>query len=79
MAQNVGKIDWKDYTESVPVFLTLLGIPLTYSIADGLALGFISYPLIKLLSGRRREAGWLSYLLAIVLAFYFVFVRGQLG
>jgi len=45
MAQNVGKIDWKDYTESVPAFLTLIGIPLTYSIADGLALGFISYPI----------------------------------
>jgi len=79
MAQNVGKIDWKDYTESVPAFLTLIGIPLTYSIADGLALGFISYPIIKLLSGRGREVGWLAYLLAIVLVFYFVFVRGRLG
>jgi adenine/guanine/hypoxanthine permease len=79
MAQNVGKIDWKDYTESVPAFLTLIGIPLSYSIADGLALGFISYPIIKLLSGRGREAGWLTYLLAIVLVLYFVFVRGRMG
>ena len=79
MAQHIGNIDWKDYTESVPAFLTLIGIPLSYSIADGLALGFISYPLIKLLSGRRSEAGWLSYALAVVLLCYFVFVRSRMG
>ena len=49
------------------LMLTLIGIPLSYSIADGLALGFISYPIIKLLSGRGREVGWLTYLLALVL------------
>jgi AGZA family xanthine/uracil permease-like MFS transporter len=79
MMQNVAKIDWKDYTESVPAFLTLIGIPLTYSIADGLALGFIAYPIIKLLAGRGREAGWLAYLLALVLVAYFIFVRSRLG
>src|SRR6266850_1410745 len=47
MIQNVAKIDWKDYSESVPAFLTMIGIPLSFSIADGLALGFISYPIIK--------------------------------
>jgi AGZA family xanthine/uracil permease-like MFS transporter len=79
MMQNVAKIDWKDYTESVPAFLTLIGIPLSYSIADGLALGFISYPIIKLLGGRGREVGWLTYLLAVVLVVYFIFVRGKMG
>jgi AGZA family xanthine/uracil permease-like MFS transporter len=79
MMQNVAKIDWKDYTESVPAFLTLIGIPLSYSIADGLALGFISYPIIKLLSGRGREVGWLTYLLAVVLVLYFIFVRSRMG
>src|SRR5439155_6245328 len=57
MLQNVTKIDWADYTEMIPAFLTLIGIPLSYSIADGLALGFISYPVIKFFSGRGREAG----------------------
>ena len=56
-------------------FLTLIGIPLSYSIADGLALGFISYPIIKLFSGRGRDVGWLTYVLAVVLVAYFVFVR----
>ena len=79
MAQNAARIDWKDYTESVPAFLTLIGIPLSYSIADGLALGFISYPVIKLFSGRGREAGWLTYLLAVVLVLYFIFVRSKMG
>jgi AGZA family xanthine/uracil permease-like MFS transporter len=78
MCQNVAKIDWKDHTESVPAFLTMIGIPLSYSIADGLALGFISYPIVKFLSGRGREADWLSYLLAGVLVLYFVFVRSHL-
>lgn len=79
MIQNVGKIDWSDYTEALPAFLTMIGIPLSYSIADGLALGFISYPLLKLLSGRWREASWLTYVLAAVLVLYFIFVRSQLG
>jgi adenine/guanine/hypoxanthine permease len=79
MAQNAARIDWKDYTESVPAFLVMIGIPLSYSIADGLALGFISYPIIKLFTGRGREAGWLTYLLAIVLVLYFIFVRSRMG
>ncbi len=79
MIRNVTKIDWNDATESVPAFLTLIGIPLSYSIADGLALGFISFPVIKLLSGRGREIGWLTYLLAVVLVLYFVFVRSRMG
>ncbi|MEY2465631.1 MAG: adenine/guanine/hypoxanthine permease [Verrucomicrobiota bacterium] len=79
MIQNVAKIDWKDYTESIPAFLVLIGIPLSYSIADGLALGFISYPIIKLFSGRRREIGWLTYVLGLVLVLYFVFVRSKMS
>jgi AGZA family xanthine/uracil permease-like MFS transporter len=79
MMQNVTKIDWKDYTESIPAFLIIIGIPFSYSIADGLALGFISYPVIKAFSGRGREISWLTYMLAIVLVLYFVFVRSRMG
>jgi AGZA family xanthine/uracil permease-like MFS transporter len=79
MLRNVVKVNWNDATESIPAFLTLVGIPLSYSIADGLALGFISYPLIKLFSGRGREVGWLTYVLAAALLVYFIFVRSQLG
>ena len=55
MMQNVTKIEWKDYTESIPAFVIIVGIPFSYSIADGLALGFISYAVVKGFSGRARE------------------------
>jgi AGZA family xanthine/uracil permease-like MFS transporter len=79
MIQNVTRIDWKDPSESIPSFLTLIGIPLSYSIADGLALGFISYPIIKLFSGWGREVSWLTYVQAAALVLYFSFVRSRMG
>jgi AGZA family xanthine/uracil permease-like MFS transporter len=79
MIRNVSKIAWTDYSEAVPAFLIMIGIPLSYSIGDGLALGFMSYPIIKLLAGRGREAKPLFYALAVLLLLYFLFVRGRLG
>ena len=79
MMSGVTKIQWKDFTEAMPAFLIIIGIPLTYSIADGLALGFISYPILKLLSGKGREVKWLMYVMAAVLVVYFVVVRVQAG
>ena len=73
------KIDWSDPGESLPAFLTIIGIPLTYSIADGLALGMVSYPIFKLAAGRGREVHWLMYVLAALLIPYYVFVRSQAG
>jgi AGZA family xanthine/uracil permease-like MFS transporter len=57
----------------------MVGIPLAYSIADGLALGFISYPVLKALTGRGREIGKMSYAVAALLAVYFIFVRARLA
>src|SRR5207244_11810880 len=79
MLQNVANIDRKDYPESIPAFLIIIGIPLSYSIADGLALGFISYAIIEAFNGRGREISWLTYVLAVVLLLYFVFVRSRIG
>lgn len=79
MMANAARVAWDDLSEALPVFLTVVGIPLTSSIADGLALGFVAYPVVKLLAGRRREVGWLSYLMAALLLAYFVLVRHQLG
>jgi AGZA family xanthine/uracil permease-like MFS transporter len=64
---------------SIPAFPIIVGIPLSYSIANGLALGFISYAVIKAFSDRAREISWLAYLLATVLVSYFVFVRSRLS
>jgi len=78
MLRNVQHLDWDDYTELLPSFLVLLGIPLSYSIADGLALGFIAYPLLKVLGGRVRDVRWVSWLVATLLLCYFVFVRSRI-
>ncbi|HEX6747902.1 MAG TPA: NCS2 family permease [Longimicrobium sp.] len=64
MLKGALEIDWEDATEAIPAFLTMLGMPLTFSIANGLALGFITYPVIKLLAGRGREVSPLVYVLA---------------
>jgi adenine/guanine/hypoxanthine permease len=55
-----------------------VGIPLSYSIANGLALGFTSHAIIKAFTGRSREISWLTYALAIVLVLYFVLVRSRM-
>ncbi len=79
MMWNVTKIAWSEFTEAFPSFLIVIGVPLTHSIADGLALGFVLYPLIKLLAGRGREVKWLMYVMAVILALYFVLLRARAG
>ena len=64
MMTTVREIDWDDVTVGLPSFLTLLAIPLTYSIANGLAIGVIAYAGLKLLKGEGRQVGWLVYVLA---------------
>ena len=79
MMHSVTRVEWDDPSEAIPAFLTLIGIPLSYSIADGLALGLISYPIIKLLSGRRRDVNVLMVVLAVLLVAYFVLLRSRVG
>ncbi len=79
MMRNVTKVDWSNYAESMPTFLIIIGIPMTYSVSDGLALGFIAYPIIKLFAGQGRDVKWLMYVTAIVLIVYFVFVRMEVA
>jgi len=76
MLGNVRHIDWTDYSELLPAFLVFAGIPLSYSIADGLALGFIAYPLVKLIAGRIREVKAASWVVAALLLAYFIGLRG---
>jgi len=75
MMQVVTRIEWTDATEAVPAFLIMIGIPLTYSIANGFAFGFIAYPAIKLLTGRGREVKPLLYVLAVLFILYYVFFQ----
>ena len=66
MLKNVISIDWDDVTESLPAFLTLLLMPLTISITEGIAFGFISYALLKLVTRQGRQVHWLIYLFAVL-------------
>jgi AGZA family xanthine/uracil permease-like MFS transporter len=77
MMRSVVKIDWKDYTESIPAFLVIILMPLTFSIASGLAIGFISFSALKLFSGRGKEVPWLVYLLALLFVIRFVYLQAR--
>ncbi|MES1258473.1 MAG: NCS2 family permease [Acidobacteriota bacterium] len=63
MMTTVTEIAWHDPEVAIPAFLTMLAIPLTFSIANGLAFGFCAWTLLKILRGRFREVGWMVYLL----------------
>ncbi|MBU4460384.1 MAG: NCS2 family permease [Verrucomicrobia bacterium] len=78
MMRNTARIAWDDPTEALPAFLVLAGIPLCFSIADGLALGFLAHPVLKLLAGRGREIRWPMAVVAVTMGLYFVFVRSQI-
>lgn len=66
MMSGVHEIDWKDPTEAIPAFLTIVIMPLAVSITDGIAFGFISYAALKLATGRHREAHALVYVFAVL-------------
>ena len=78
MLRNAGRVEWSDASEAIPGFLIALGIPLFYSISDCLALGFISYPVIKLLGGRARELRWPMVVTPAVMLAYVLLLRGGL-
>ncbi|MBM3115542.1 NCS2 family permease [Jeongeupia naejangsanensis] len=69
MARGLAEIDWDDITEAAPAVITAVGMPFTYSIADGIAFGFISYAAIKLLAGRFKD---LSPAVLIITALWIV-------
>ncbi len=74
MMANVVDIDWKSPVIAIPAFLTLLMIPLTFSIANGLALGFIAYTLIRVLRGEWRMVHWLVYVLTVLFVARFLYL-----
>jgi len=74
MMTAAGEIHWGDPEIAVPAFLTMLGIPLLFSIANGLAFGFIAYTLIKVARGRFREVNWMVYALTALFLVRFWFM-----
>jgi AGZA family xanthine/uracil permease-like MFS transporter len=77
MMPVVAEIQWNDIEVAVPAFLTMMTIPLTFSIANGLAFGFTTYTLMKILRGKFRQVNWLVYVLtAIFIARFLYLSRG---
>jgi AGZA family xanthine/uracil permease-like MFS transporter len=74
MAQSLADIDWSDVTESAPAVITAITMPLSFSIAEGIGLGFISYILIKFVSGRARECSLAAYVIALIFALKYLFL-----
>lgn len=75
MLHSIAKINWKDYSESIPAFIVIIMIPLTFNIATGIAFGFISFAALKLFTGRRRQVSWLVYLLAALFILRFIYLK----
>ncbi len=74
MIAHVSEVNWRDPLIAIPAFLTLLTIPFTFSIANGLAIGFLAFVLLRVFSGRFREVNWLVYLLAVLFLVRFVYL-----
>jgi len=74
MMTAVLEVDWHDPVISLPAFLTLITIPLTYSIANGLAFGITSYALMILFTGRARRSDWLLFVLATLFVLRFIYL-----
>lgn len=74
MMGSVKYIRWDDLAESIPAFLTIFLMPLSYSIADGLAVGLITYPVIKSCQGKFNETNIAMWILAVIFVLKFVFV-----
>jgi AGZA family xanthine/uracil permease-like MFS transporter len=71
LARGLAEIDWEDITEYAPAVVTAITMPLTYSIATGIGLGFITYAQAKLISGKAKEASPAVLVLAVLFAVKF--------
>ena len=76
MMEGVRHVEWDDIAEAVPAFLTIILMPLTFSIANGVSFGVISYCLIALLSGRARKVSPILYVVAALLLARYIFLQG---
>lgn len=72
MIEPIKEIDLSDYTEAVPAFLTIIMMPLAYSISDGIVFGVVSYIVLKVLSGRRKEVSLTTVIVGIVFLLKFI-------
>ncbi|HUY95467.1 MAG TPA: NCS2 family permease, partial [Terracidiphilus sp.] len=77
MLATISEIPWREPLVALPAFLTLVLIPLTYSIANGLGFGIVSWAVLHLAAGKFRRQDWLFYILAALFAFRFVYLAAS--
>lgn len=75
MSKSLKDIEWGKFEIAVPAFLTIIAMPLTYSIATGIAIGFVFYPITLIMQGRAKEVHPVIYGLSIVFVLYFIFLQ----
>ncbi|WP_077798031.1 NCS2 family permease [Streptomyces sp. JHA26] len=72
LAGSITEIDWSDFTVAVPAFVTMLMMPFTYSITNGIGMGFVTFAVLRLATGRGREVPVAMYVVSAVFAFYYL-------
>ena len=77
MLRELTELDWDEPTEVIPAVITALMMPFTYNIANGLAFGFIAYAALKLFTGKMREVHWMTWIIAAVFLFKFIYMKGH--
>jgi AGZA family xanthine/uracil permease-like MFS transporter len=75
MASSLKNIDWQKFEIAVPAFFTVIMMPMTYSIATGIACGFIFYPITMSMKGRAKEVHPIMWGLGVVFLLYFIFLK----
>jgi adenine/guanine/hypoxanthine permease len=74
MTESIGRVEWHDFTEAIPAFVTLLATPLTFSIATGLSLGLISYTLVKIAAGKFQDVSAVIWILTVLFILRYVYL-----
>ena len=79
VGSSIRSINWNDHAEAIPAFLMILMMPLTFSLADGISIGFITYPLMKVCQGKAHEVSWTLIFLAFLSILFLVLMSERKG
>ena len=74
MTESIARVEWSEFTEAIPAFITLVATPLTFSIATGLSLGLISYTLVKVAAGKFREVSAVIWILTVLFILRYIYL-----
>jgi len=77
MTESIGRVEWREFTDAIPAFVTLVATPLTFSIATGLSLGLISFTLVKVAAGKFREVSPVIWILTILFILRYVYLAAE--